>query len=212
VSFDTLAPVYRPLEWVLAGRLLQQCRTTFLPQLQGCRRALLLGEGPGRFLGELVTACPDLEVTVLERSPGMIREAERVLGPEQRDRVRFEAVEIRNWRPASAPYDLVASHFFLDCFQPQDVARIVDRVARATSSQAHWLVSDFRVPRRGWRRTRARLIHGVMYAFFRTATDVSACEVTPPDAYLHQAGFRVQGRRYYNLGLLYSAWWRRTGS
>lgn len=211
MSFDTLAPVYRPLEWVLAGRLLQQCRTAFLPQLQGCRRALLLGEGPGRFLGELISACPDLEVTVLERSPGMIREAERVLAPGQRERVRFEAVEIRNWRPASAPYDLVASHFFLDCFQAQDVARIIERVARATSPHAHWLVSDFRMPRRGWRRIRARLIHGIMYAFFRSATDVSARQVTPPDSYLRAAGFRVQGRQHFNFGLLYAAWWRRNG-
>lgn len=209
MSFDTLAPVYRPLEWVLAGRLLQRSRTAFLPQLQGCRRALLLGEGPGRFLEELVAACPDLEVTVLERSPGMIREAERILAPEQRDRVRFEAVEIQNWCPASAPYDVVASHFFLDCFQPPEVARIVERVAGATSPQAHWLVSDFRVPRRGWRRLRAQWIHGIMYAFFRTATDVSARKVTPPDPYLRQAGFRVYGWQHFNCGLIYSAWWRR---
>ena len=205
-----MAPVYRPLEWVLAGRLLQRCRTAFLPQLQGCRRALLLGEGPGRFLRELVNACPDVEVTVLERSPGMIREAERLLDARHRSRVRFEVAEIRNWNPPESTYDLIATHFFLDCFCQSEVAQIVERVSQGATSEAHWVVADFQVPRRGWRRARARLIHRAMYAFFRATTDLTGDRVTAPDPYLRSAGFRAAGRLHFSLGLLYAALWRRS--
>jgi hypothetical protein len=51
MSFDTLAPYYRNLEFALAGGLPQRCRTAFLAAAADSRRAVLLGNGPGRFLG-----------------------------------------------------------------------------------------------------------------------------------------------------------------
>ena len=63
MSFDTLAPIYRPLEAVLAGGVLQLCRTSFLAESVDRRRALILGEGPGRFLVELLRINPSIEVT-----------------------------------------------------------------------------------------------------------------------------------------------------
>jgi hypothetical protein len=58
MSFDTLAPYYRALELVLAGKVMQQCRTAYLDQTTGVKRALLLGEGPGRYLVELLQVNP----------------------------------------------------------------------------------------------------------------------------------------------------------
>jgi hypothetical protein len=54
MSFDRLAPHYRWLEWVLAGRKLQRCRTAFLDEIGRADATLLVGEGNGRFLGELL--------------------------------------------------------------------------------------------------------------------------------------------------------------
>src|ERR1041385_77794 len=54
MSFDALAPHYLWMEWLLAGRKLQRCRTAFLDEARAARDILLLGEGNGRFLQALL--------------------------------------------------------------------------------------------------------------------------------------------------------------
>lgn len=212
MSFDTLAPIYRPLEAVLAGGTLQQCRTSFLAAAADRQRALLLGEGPGRFLVELVRSHPLIEVTCVERSPAMIQEAKGCLRLEGMDisRIDFQQTDALNWEPSGRGFNLIVTHFFLDCFRPQELGPLVAKLASAAETKAAWLLGDFCIPERGWRRTRARLIHMAMYAFFRTTTGLAARRLTPPDPYLHAAGFRLQSRRLFNQGLIHSDLWRKT--
>lgn len=212
MSFDPLARSYRALEFVLAGGLLQRCRTTFLAGTAGCRRALLLGEGPGRFLVPLLQANPQVEVLCVEQSPRMIETAlrhlqrRRLAGP----RVRFEQADALKWRPPPGEFDLLVTHFFLDCFRRDELRMLIPTIAIGARPDARWLLADFRLPERGWRRYRARLVLALMYAFFRCATGLSASCLTPPDALLEAAGFRLAGRRLANFGLVGSDLWLRT--
>ena len=48
MNFDTLAPHYRWMEWILAGNKLQKARTRWLREIAGARRVLLVGEGSAR--------------------------------------------------------------------------------------------------------------------------------------------------------------------
>lgn len=211
MNFDALAPVYRPMETLLAGRLLQRARTAFLSEAAPCRKALLLGEGPGRFLAELLRAHPHIAVTCVEQSRAMIHRARIRLESEALPvaQVRFEAADALAWSPASGEYDLVASHFFLDCFPPDGIRQLVRKVAAFTAPDARWLLADFRIPDAGWRRLRARAIHRLMYLFFRVATGLAADRLTPPDPFLRDAGFRLAGRRHFSHGLLHSDSWRK---
>lgn len=219
VSFDALAPLYRPMEAVLAGGLLQRCRTaqlSFLAQggaLAGAR-ALVLGEGPGRFLVELLHRFPDLEVVCVEQSPAMIRQARRRIEHSggDPDRVEFLPVDALDWNPGGRKFDLIATHFFLDCFPPDELERLVAKISSAAAGEARWVISDFCIPERGWRRLRARAIHGLMYRFFRIATGLRAHRWTPPDCFLRSAGFELQRRRSFNFGLLHSDLWIRTST
>ncbi len=209
MSFDSLAPVYRAMEFIAAGPMLQQCRTAFLPETRNCRRALLLGEGPGRFLMELVRQNPTMEVTCIERSPRMLREARSSL---QRtglngSRVTFIEGDALTWSPPVDRFDLIATHFFLDCFRPDELRDLVPRVGSSAAPGALWLIGDFCLPDHGWQRQRARAVHALMYAFFRRTTGLSARRWTPPDADLASAGFMRIGRRHFNLGLLQSDLW-----
>ncbi len=211
MSFDTLAPVYRGTETVLAGGTLQRCRTAFLAETGGCHRALLLGEGPGRFLVELLRTRPHMEITCVERSPAMIREAAkqaRRMGLDA-SRVRFEQADALEWSPDGESFDLIASHFFLDCFQPFDLERLIRKLGTGAADNARWLLADFRVPDRGWRRSRAIAVHRLMYTFFRVVTGLSASRLTPPDPFLESAGFRLGGRMHFNFGLLHSDCWHK---
>jgi len=211
MSFDLLAPVYRGLEAVLAGGVLQRARTAHLSRIGPVRHALLLGEGHGRFLAALLAADANVRVTVVEASQGMIEAARREL---RRLRVPTDRVEIVHadaltWAPPARHYDLVATHFFLDCFPPDKLATLLERIAGAAAADAVWLVSDFAVPRAGWRRWRARILHALMYGFFRVVTGLRARCVTPPDAWLAAADFTCETRVSYSFGLIESALWRR---
>jgi len=209
MSFDTLAPIYRGMEWILAGSLMQRCRVAFLPDVRSCRHALLLGEGPGRFVPELVRANPEVVVTCVERSPRMIDEAAARLNEEQRSRVHFEQADALTWTTRESRFDLVVTHFFLDCFGPEQLEALITKISCGATDDARWLLADFREPEKGWRRWRAGLVLACMYAFFRFSTGLAASKLTPPDKFLAANGFELMNRRLANFGLIHSDLWAR---
>lgn len=212
MSFDTLAPYYRSMEFVMAGGVLQRCRTSFLAEAANSRRALLLGEGPGRFLVELLRANPRVEIICVERSPRMIAEARRQLTESELPRVTFEQADALSWQPPRHEFDLVVTNFFLDCFRPEELRPLVAKIAASATADARWLLADFREPDTGWRRLRGRIVLAIMYAFFRVATGLSASRLTPPDAYLEASGFKLASRRLANFGLAHADLWLRNAS
>ena len=209
MSFDTLAPYYRGLEFVTAGGILQRCRTSFLTETKQSRRALLLGEGPGRFLVELLRANARVEVTCVERSPRMIEAARRQLDESELARVRFEQADALAWHPPRAMFDLIVTHFFLDCFLCEELQALVANIAASATQDARWLLADFREPEVGWQKWRAKAVLTLLYGFFRFATGLSAARLTPPAGFLEMSGFRLAGRRLANFGLVHSDLWRR---
>lgn len=212
MSFDTLAPYYRSMERVMAGDVLQRCRTSFLTEAANSRRALLLGEGPGRFLVELLRVNPRVEVTCVERSPRMIAEARRQLTESELKRVTFEQADALEWQPPRNDFDLVVTNFFLDCFRPAELQTLVTKIAASATTDARWLLADFREPETGWQRWRAQVVLALMYGFFRLATGLSASRLTPPDVFLEAGGFKLAARRLANFGLARSDLWQRCGS
>ncbi len=212
MSFDTLAPYYRIMERVTAGGILQRCRTAFLAETTSSRRALLLGEGPGRFLEELLRTNSQVEVTCVERSPRMIAEARSRLNASGLARVHFVQADALTWQPPQSTFDLVVTNFFLDCFCREELAALVSKIAASGTADARWLLADFREPERGWRRWRGRAALALMYGFFRVATGLSASQLTPPDEFLEAGGFRLTARRLANFEFAHSDLWRRTAA
>jgi ubiquinone/menaquinone biosynthesis C-methylase UbiE len=210
MSFDRLAPHYNWLESVLAGPRLQRCRTTWLTQLAGCRNLLVAGVGHGPALPAVLQAHPRLRITCVDASAAMLRQAERNALKNGADlaRLTFVHAALPAWNPPQR-FDAIATHFFLDCFEPEPLRAVVAQLAAAATPAAQWLVSDFTVPERGLRRVRAQAVHALMYAFFRVATRLPARRLTRPDALLEAAGFRLRGRRPSEWGLLQADWWER---
>src|SRR5215469_5978584 len=71
MSFDVLAPHYRWMEFVLAGKKLQRCRTAFLSQVADRQNVLLVGEGNGRFLVECRRSLKNARITCVDASARM---------------------------------------------------------------------------------------------------------------------------------------------
>ena len=210
MSFDRLAPHYRWMELLLAGRKLQRCRTTFLDTLPPVRHALLLGEGNGRFLREFLRKQSTARVTCVDASPRMLKAAQgraRCPSPPQIPQITFICCDATQWEPPQGEFDLVVSNFFLDCFRPDQIDLIAEEISGALTDDARWLIADFCEPRRGWRKWRARLILQSMYWFFRWATALPAGRLTAPDAVLARHGFELQARQTFEWGLLHSDLW-----
>jgi len=209
MSFDTLAPYYLGMEAVLAGRILQRCRVAFLDRTVSSRRALLLGEGPGRFLAELLNVNSGVVVTCVEQSRCMIEAAAARMARlgHASARTRFEPMDALHWRPPPEAFDLIGTHFFLDCFRREELERLIPAVAGAAAPRARWLIGDFCVPPCGWRRWRAQIVLCLMYRFFRVTTRLPAARLTPPDCWLEAAGFCLIDRKLANFGLVHSDLW-----
>jgi ubiquinone/menaquinone biosynthesis C-methylase UbiE len=212
VSFDRLAPHYRWMEFFSAGELLQRCRLAHLNRITGVQRALILGEGNGRFLVEFLARHPLAEVTCVDSSQSMLSQARERVRRRGFDlsRIAFTHADALDWRPSSASFELVVTHFFLDCFPPDQLGRVVSRAAEALLPGGCWLLADFCEPPHGLPKWRARLMLALMYAFFRRATALAAKRLTPPDDYLQQGGLSLRDRRRFEFGLLHSDVWEKS--
>jgi ubiquinone/menaquinone biosynthesis C-methylase UbiE len=210
MSFDRLAAHYRWMETVLAGDLLQSCRTHWLPEVSAAKHALFIGEGNGRMLEACAAALPDCEFSVLDQSEAMLAQARRRwqrAGGKQK--TSFQQADLREWHDDGTSFDLIVTNFFLDCFSAEELPRVIANIAAATAPRAQWLVADFSVPPAGWRRARARAVLALAYGFFRFTTGISARRIVAPDEVLSAAGFVLRKREAFNQGLLRADLWVR---
>ena len=170
MSFDRVAPHYRWLETIAFGTALQRARTSFLGEAATAERVLIVGEGNGRFLLELLRKCASARVDCVEASATMLdlarQRVERNL-PEAVRRVHFIHSTIEDWLLPECRYDLIVTHFVLDCFPLRPLEDVIAKLAQAATPAATWLLADFDYPAARARRLRARLWIAAMYLFFR---------------------------------------------
>lgn len=211
-NFDFISGHYDWMENFLAGKKLSRCREAFLDKIPRPRRALLAGEGHGRFLVTLLERYPETHVTYLDSSLGMMKVAKKRLhdSGQPASRVTFLQDDLQKQSLSHAQYDLIATHFALDCFSTGKLPAVISSLTHAASPGAVWLVSDFQLPEKNTLlRTRAAVILWSMYRFFRIVTHLPASRLVPPAPILRQQGFALQRRKEYDWGLLYAEMWRR---
>ncbi len=206
MNFDRIAPHYRWLETVAFGGHLQQARVAFLGETEMPRRVLVVGEGDGRFLAEFVSIYPGAAVDCIESSGKMIVLARR----RGAKAVRFIQEDIRQAALPVAHYDLVVTHFVLDCFGRDDLRIVIAKLARAATEDASWLLADFREPVGGWARRHAKLWLRLMYTFFRITSGLEADRLIDPSQFLAEKGFARKARRLSRFEMITSEWWRRS--
>ena len=211
MSFDTLAPYYRWMEFIFAGGKMHRCRTAFLDQIPQPKNILLLGEGHGRGLVECCRRFADAQITCVDASDRMLAQARRQFARHnlKASRVEFIHADVLNWPPSGKTYDLIITNFFLDCFRLEQLEQMIPRIAGSSAPDANWLMADFQIPRAGWRRIRSRLIIWMLYVFFRLTTRLTAHKLIKPDSLLEKAGFTLYRHIENEWGLLHGDWWRK---
>ena len=202
MSFDGIAPFYRALESVVFGNALQRARTAFISELSKCRHALLVGEGNGRFLSELVATNREVRVTCVEQRAVMIELArQRIYDLKQNARVHFIDADIRDLE-LSPEFDLIVTNFFLDCFDETEMPLVVVKLAAAAATDARWIVTEFAIPRRGFVGIWSGALVSAMYFFFRAVTRISASRLPDYKSALGQHGFRIADARSFVFGVV----------
>jgi ubiquinone/menaquinone biosynthesis C-methylase UbiE len=186
---------------------LQSARVVFLSEIDNPRRALIAGEGNGRFLEALLRRHPGVRVDCVDASRRMLELANARVQDDAR--VRFLHEDLKVWSPEENVYDLIVTDFFLDCFVEEEVALIVAKLARAATSDAVWLLSDFSIPPSGVAKLHARVWLSAMYRFFRLTTRIRARDLIDPSEFLRAHGFRLAAQKLSRFSLIKSELWRR---
>ncbi len=210
MNADRIASSYRWLEYAAFGLALERARFDFLPRAADARRVLILGEGDGRFLAQLLECNRYATVAVIESSARMIELARRRIPAEQQSRVEFHHVDAVSHRLPEGPFDLAVTHFFLDVLTCRDLEGVILNVSKLLSPGAGWLVSEFQEPLKGARRLHARLWLRLMYSFFSVTTGIGVSKLPPYRDVLVRYGFAEIEHRERRLGLIRSQLWRKS--
>lgn len=200
MNCDPIARWYRWLEYIGFGKALERRRLAFLHDVADARRALVLGEGDGRFLVFLVEQNRGASIDYVDLSGRMLELARARAG----DRVQYFHANALTFPLPEAEYDLIVTNFFLDCFEESDQAALIERVARAARGDARWLISEFRQPA-AW----ARGVVGLLYLFFRVTTGLRTARLADHRPMLQRCGFRMIKEERARFGLLASELWVR---
>jgi hypothetical protein len=205
-DFGRLAGLYRWMEWASFGPCLQMCRCAWLDHLAGCRRALAFGEGDGRFTARLLRANRHITLNAIDASPAMLAALLRGAG-EDAARVQPQVADARLWQPQGRVYDLVISHFFLDCLNAEEVRTLAREVRPALDTGAMWVISEFAIPAGRFGRFFAQPLIAALYWAFGLLTGLRVRRLPDYAAGLRESGFELTRRRTWLGGLLTSELW-----
>jgi SAM-dependent methyltransferase len=209
-SFDRLSRAYRWMEYFSFGPYLQHCRTLRIAEMIACKRALVYGDGDGRFLAALLRSAPAIRVTAVDASGKMLQRVAQRLPPQAQVRlVHEDALECPPAEFPDAPFDLVVSHFFLDCFDEAEIASLLALVNAAVEKSALWVVSDLAIPQRTPARFLGVLIVRGLYLAFGLLTGLKTRRLPDHARVMREAGWLLEDRKELLLGLLVSERWRR---
>jgi SAM-dependent methyltransferase len=207
-NFNHLARPYRWLEYLTFGPFLWRCRIHYLRELANCRNALVLGDGDGRFTARLLRANPHIRITAIDASPRMIEALHRAAAPHQ-DRLTTQIADLRSWKPLNpGQFDLIVTHFFLDCLTTAEVAQLATRVAPSVAPNALWLVSEFATPCTFFGRTIASPLVASLYFAFRFLTGLNLWSLPDHSRALASAGWSMKAGHSHLGGLLISQIWQ----
>lgn len=203
-SFDWIAKPYSRLERFLFGGTFQAIRLALLPELDGAKKILVLGEGDGRFVAALLARNLEARAVVVDGSMQMLLEAQRRCAPHA-GRAEFVCANVVDWlasNPSSRCFDAVVTTFFLDCLTESEVSRVFAGVGAYSCSGSRWLWADLVVPNRGLRRHLSKLLLGWLYAVFALTTNITARRLVDPLPHFGAAGWNAQSQRRGLGGIL----------
>jgi hypothetical protein len=138
----------------------------------------------------------------------LLRKRCEAVAPNAATRLRTIHTDALEFAP-SETYDLVVTHFFLDCLLQQDVDALVARIVPSLAPNALWLISDFHVPASALG-VPATIFIRSLYLAFRVLTGLRTSTLPDHRSALKNNGFTQIASHHRLGGILTSELWRRT--
>jgi ubiquinone/menaquinone biosynthesis C-methylase UbiE len=192
MDFNKIAPYYTLLESLLFCGALQATRTSFIHYLVDAEKILLIGEGRGRLLKELLRLNPKAEVWVVEQSASMIEKMKCDLEPFDFKKVMFINESFLTY-PGTYQFDAVCTCFFFDCFESAEVKNGIGKIYRLLKVDGIWMNADFRFFHNDalHQRIAHRLLIQFLYGFFHLTTRLTAATLVCVETLGCKSGFKV---------------------
>lgn len=196
------------MEYATLGPWLQRVRLCWLATAAESCKALVLGDGDGRFTERLMTLNRRVRVEAVDASPAMLGLLERRCDPIQglNRRLHLSCQDARGNLPQGR-FDLVATHFYLDCLTNEEVTELATQLRERLLPDGLWLTSEFRVPS-GLMRLPARIFVRGLYAAFKRLTGLQVTRLPDYDRILAGGGFVLVEEKLFLAGLLTAQVWR----
>ena len=175
---------------------------------------MVLGDGDGRFLARLLAGNATLTADAVDISPamlGLLRAHCEVEAPGSAARLRTHLCDAMDFVAGlqTARYDLVVTHFFLDCFSQSDVERLTASIVDLLAPEGQWLVSDFRIPS-GVMCLPVWIYIRSLYFAFRLITGLRVTRLPDHNSAFRQAGLRRVACHYSLAGMLTTELWAKS--
>ena len=200
MSYDRFAPFYSSVERLVFAGALQKARCAGLDR-EAPKSVLILGDGNGRYLEQAVRAWPDARFVSIDASEGMLQLAKKRVGQAG---VRFIHADVRVGlhEVKDETFELIVTHFFLDCFCEETLEELVPALARMRTKSGVWDVSDFRD-----RKLSHRVLLWLMYRFFHTFTETPAKRLPDYSKILLAQGMTPETLASWRSGFLIAQRW-----
>jgi hypothetical protein len=132
-------------------------------------------------------------------------------GAKARDRLRLFHTDALAFKPDTPPYDLVVTHFFLDCLTEGELAillaNIKPNLAPIFAPRSTWLVSEFAIPQGQAAARLSRLVIATLYRAFRILAGLKTQRLPDYASVLCQYGFSITEQKSFLGGILVTQLW-----
>jgi hypothetical protein len=122
------------------------------------------------------------------------------------ENIHLHRADVLEWDPIGQ-YDLIVSHFFLDCFFPHQLEQLFDRVLPHAQPGTQWVVSEFAVPRNRFTAFLARGLIAALYRVFGVLTGLQVRSLPEYADSMRRRGLVLSHERRFLAGLLRSELW-----
>jgi ubiquinone/menaquinone biosynthesis C-methylase UbiE len=209
-NFNHIARAYRWIEYLTFGRALERARFHFLPELAHCRNALAFGDGDGRFLAQLFAQNHDLSADAVDCSANMLHLLQKRCSKVTKNRAKSLNLHTNCAQNITFEhqYDLIITHFFLDCLTQSEVNTLASRLRDHTHHGTLWVLSEFRIPN-GPLHLPAKLLIAVLYLASRWLTGLRVSSIPDHAESLCTAGFTRIAAHQSLAGILTSELWQK---
>jgi len=194
-DFNLIAPFYDGIVRFVFGRKLIEIQQVHLSVIQPNHRVLILGGGTGKILYHILECT---EIDFLDKSRSMINLARKntFYNP-----VNFLAEDFLTFQ-TTKNYDVVICPFFLDCFDEENLKKVLQRIKSVLEPEGSLIVIDFEV------QNQKKLLQRVMHVFFKLFTKLESGRLKNLHDYAVSSGFRLTDEKFSHQNQLFSRLYR----